>query len=106
MSCCGHLAATEKPNIILQGISGAVDLRDGHRKFIQSKTDKTVNDMGSGAKPCLQSISILLTGVGIPGSWIGWLEACEVGLPRVDCWWKKSKAILRGPDGFLIVEFC
>lgn len=84
-SLLGTAAKPARTAVILQGISGAVALRDGHWKFIQSNADKTVNEMGSGAKPCSQSISIPLAGVGIPGSWIGWLEACEVGLPRVDC---------------------
>jgi arylsulfatase A-like enzyme len=57
----GTAAKPARTAVILQGISGAVALRDGHWKFIKSNADKTVNDMGSGAKPTDPRFALAIT---------------------------------------------
>ena len=47
-------------SVILLGISGAIALRDGDWKFIKSNIDRTVNDMGSGAKATDQRFALAI----------------------------------------------
>ncbi|MEY3895346.1 MAG: hypothetical protein RLZZ214_865 [Verrucomicrobiota bacterium] len=45
----------------MQGISGAIALRDGDWKFIKANIGPTINDMGSGAKSADPRIALAVT---------------------------------------------
>ena len=58
------LAASGNPartSVVLQGISGAIALRDGDWKFIKSNIDQSINDMGSGAKATDPRFALAIT---------------------------------------------
>jgi arylsulfatase A-like enzyme len=58
------LGATDKPartSVVLQGISGAMALREGDWKFIKANADKSINDMGSGAKSTDPRFALAIT---------------------------------------------
>ncbi|MEX1115980.1 MAG: hypothetical protein WEB53_12070 [Akkermansiaceae bacterium] len=50
-----------RTSVILQGISGAIALRDGPWKFIKSNADQSINDMGSGSKPTDPRFALAIT---------------------------------------------
>ena len=57
----GQSSQPVRSSVILQGVSGAVALRDGDWKFIKSNASDAVNDIGSGAKASDPRFALAIT---------------------------------------------